>query len=78
MIVPGGGLSSGAARWVPCRPGYFLPERVLSRLFRRLLLTKLLVAHKSGKLRFSGDLAGLSAQTDLVPTQARIVRLVSR
>ena len=59
-IVPGGGLLSGAARWVPCRPGYFLPERVLSRLFRRLFLTKLMVAHKSGKLRFSGDLSGLS------------------
>jgi len=59
-IVPGGGLSPGGASWIPCKPGYFLPERVLSRLFRRLFLTKLAAAHRSGKLRFSGDLAELT------------------
>lgn len=58
-IVPGGGLSPDGASWVSCKPGYFLPERVLSRLFRRLFLTKLKAAHQAGKLRFSGDLEGL-------------------
>jgi len=38
MIVPGGGLSADGKRWVACRPGFFLPVRVLSRLFRRLFL----------------------------------------
>ena len=62
-IVPGGGLAPDASRWVACRPGFFLPVRVLSRLFRRLFLTKLAAAHQSGKLRFSGDLAGLCDAT---------------
>jgi hypothetical protein len=43
VIVPGGGVSLDGARWVSCRPGFFLPVRVLSRLFRRLFLKKLLV-----------------------------------
>ena len=41
MIVPGGGISLDGTRWVPCRPGFLLPVRVLSRLFRRLLLRRL-------------------------------------
>ena len=41
MIVPGGGISLDGTRWVSCRPGFFLPVRVLSRLFRRLFLEKL-------------------------------------
>jgi hypothetical protein len=59
-IVPGGGLSPDGARWISCKPGYFLPERVLSRLFRRLFSTKLIAAHQADKLRFSGELAGLA------------------
>ena len=59
-IVPGGGLSSDACKWIACRAGFFLSVRVLSRLFRRLFLTKLMAAHHSGRLRFWGDLAGLS------------------
>ena len=59
-IVPGGGLSPDGTRWILCKPGYFLPERVLSRLFRRLFLTKLAAAHQAGKLHFSGDLAELA------------------
>jgi Putative transposase len=39
MIVPGGGLSADASKWIACRPNFFLPVRVLSRLFRRLFLT---------------------------------------
>ncbi len=52
MIVPGGGLSPDHQHWVSCRPRFFLPVRVLSRLFRRLILEKLLTAHKAGQLRF--------------------------
>jgi hypothetical protein len=47
MIVPGGGISLDDTRWVSCRPGFFLPVRVLSRLFRRLFLGKLLDAHQA-------------------------------
>jgi putative transposase/transposase-like zinc-binding protein len=60
MIVPGGGLSSDGERWVSCRPGFFLPVRVLSRLFRRLFLEKLAVAHDAGRLHFFGDHAPLA------------------
>ncbi len=60
MIVPGGGLSSGDTLWVPCRPGFFLPVRVLSRLFRRLFLEGLSALHGTGKLAFFGDLEGLA------------------
>ena len=54
-IVPGGGLSLDGQRWVACRPGFFLPVRVLSRLFRRLFLEKLSDAHRAGKLQFFGE-----------------------
>ncbi len=59
MIVPGGGISPDARKWVSCRPGFFLPVRVLSRLFRRLFLEKLTVAHEAGRLKFFGNHAGL-------------------
>jgi hypothetical protein len=55
MIVPGGGISLDGQRWVSCRPGFFLPVRVLSRLFRRLFLEKLVAAHRAGHLSFFGD-----------------------
>jgi hypothetical protein len=55
IIVPGGGLSLDGQRWISCRPGFFLPVRVLSRLFRRLFLAKLVAAHDTGRLRFFGD-----------------------
>ncbi|MBI5263605.1 MAG: IS91 family transposase [Bradyrhizobium sp.] len=60
MIVPGGGISLDGERWVSCRPGFFLPVRVLSRLFRRLLLTMLLAAHKVGRLQFFGNHGALA------------------
>src|SRR5229473_2626114 len=60
MIVPGGGISLDDTRWVSCRPGFFLPVRVLSRLFRRLLLGKLLAAHQAGRLTFFGGHAALA------------------
>jgi len=61
MIVPGGGISLDGTRWVSCRPRFFLPVRVLSRLFRRLFLGKLLAAHQAGRLAFFGDHAVLAA-----------------
>jgi hypothetical protein len=57
--VPGGGISLDGQGWVSCRPGFFLPVRVLSRLFRRLFLDKLAAAHDAGRLRFFNDLAYL-------------------
>jgi predicted RNA-binding Zn-ribbon protein involved in translation (DUF1610 family) len=60
VIVPGGGLSPDGARWTACRPGFFLPVKVLSRLFRRLFLEGLIRLHKAGKLVFFGDLAKLA------------------
>ena len=58
-IVPGGGLAPDG-RWVACRPGFFLPVHVLSRLYRRLFLERLLDAFDAGQLNFFGDLAALA------------------
>jgi hypothetical protein len=60
MIVPGGGLSLDGERFVPCRRGFFLPVRVLSRLFRRLMLEKLAAAYDQGRLTLQGSLARLA------------------
>jgi len=54
-IVPGGGLSLDGQRWVACRPGFFLPVRVLARLFRRLFLEQLGDALRAGTLQFFGE-----------------------
>ena len=54
-IVPGGGISPDGKSWISCRPDFFLPVRVLSRLFRRLFLDKLVAAHEAGRLRFFGE-----------------------
>jgi len=54
MIVPGGGISLDGKRWVSCRPNFFLPVPVLSRLFRGLFLAKLRAAHQAGRLKFFG------------------------
>jgi len=55
MIVPGGGISPDGQRWLSCRPRFFLSVRVLSRLFRRLFLQALSIAHAAGRLSFFGD-----------------------
>ena len=73
MIVPGGGISLATGeegdsptgtksnkRWIACRPGFFLPVRVLSRLFRRLVLERLAAAHRAGALQFFGKHAALT------------------
>jgi Putative transposase/Transposase zinc-binding domain len=59
-IVPGGGLSAHGERWIGCRPGFFLPERVLSRLFRRRFVEELTHAHRAGRLQFFGEHAALA------------------
>jgi Putative transposase/Transposase zinc-binding domain len=59
MIVPGGGIAADGSRWVSCRPNFFLPVQVLSRLFRGLVLAKLRSAHQAGRLKFFGDHAHL-------------------
>jgi hypothetical protein len=59
-IVPGGGLAADAHRWISCRPGFFLPVRVLSRYFRRRFLEELLHTHARGELRFFGEYVDLS------------------
>lgn len=60
IIAPGGGLSPDGLRWISCRPGFFLPVRVLSRLFRRLFLKGLATLHAAGRLTFQGNLADLT------------------
>ena len=58
-VVPGGGLSPDGSRWISCRPRFFLPVRVLSRLFRRLFLTHLQEAFDADKLQFFSALENL-------------------
>ena len=74
-IATGGGLSVDGEHWVACRPGFFLPVRVLSMLFRRLFLEKLSDAFHAGKLHFFGELqylAGTKAFTDWLKPLRRI------
>jgi hypothetical protein len=59
MIVPGGGISPDRSRWVAKRPDFFLPVRVLSKLFRRLMIEKLIAAHAACQLTFYGAHAAL-------------------
>jgi hypothetical protein len=58
-VVPGGDLAPDGQTWVACRPGFFLPVRVLSRLFRRRFLEGLEQLHRTGRLQFLGEQAGL-------------------
>jgi predicted Zn-ribbon and HTH transcriptional regulator len=59
-VVPGGGISLDGSRWVACRPGFFLPVKVLSHRFRKLYLRYLEQAYAAGKLHFHGDLEELA------------------
>lgn len=56
FVVPGGGISRDGQRWNACRPGFFLPVKVLSRLFRRLFLEQLAKAFRQNQLQFPGTL----------------------
>ena len=60
MIVPGGGLSPDGSEWIASRANFFLPVRVLSRLFRRLFLEGVVKLHRAGRLAFFNDHAGLA------------------
>jgi hypothetical protein len=72
MIVPGGGISLDGTRWVSSRPAFLLPVRVLSKLFRRLFLTRLLELHAAGRLAFFGDHAGLREERAFLRLIARL------
>ena len=60
MIVPGGGIAPDGTHWISSRPAFLLPVRVLGKLFRRLLLTRLMALFDAGKLDFYGSMAGMS------------------
>ena len=61
-VVPGGGIAPNGERWVSCRPGFFLPVRVLSRLFRRLFIAQLQLAFDQGELQFFNSLEALNSR----------------
>ena len=65
-VVPGGGIGPGGTKWIHCRPGFFLPVRVLSRLFRRLFLKYLRRAFDSGNLQFFTSLQPLGERRAFV------------
>ena len=80
MIVPGGGISPDGSKWISCRKKFFLQFSVLSRLFRRLFLEKLVKAHDDGPLNFYGEHAGLADRATLrclpqAAAQDQLVRL---
>jgi hypothetical protein len=74
-VVPGGGLSLDGTRWIACRPGFFLPVRVLSRLFRSLFLEELQTAFDAGDLGFFGDLAELAQKAAFARRLVEVRRL---
>jgi hypothetical protein len=74
-IVPGGGLSLDGTRWIACKPGYFLPERVLSCVFRSVFLKKLLAAYRAGRLHFFSDLIDLANPDAFAAYLAPLYRL---
>ncbi len=74
-IVPGGGVSPDGTRWISCRQGFFLPVRVLARLFRRRFLEELRAAHDAGHLGFFGDLAHLAKPDAFARVLAEVRRL---
>jgi hypothetical protein len=63
-VVPGGGLSPDGTRWVGCRPGFFLPVRILSRVFRGKFINLLRNAFHTGTLRGLADAGTLEALID--------------
>jgi len=69
-VVPGGGISPDGKRWIACRPGFFLPVRVLSRRFRRLFLEGLMAAFEVGELQFFADLVHLNQAKAFAATLA--------
>ena len=79
MIVPGGGIALDGKRWLSCRPGFFLPVRVLSRLFRRRFLKMLIAAHQADRLKFFADHASLAERPAFTAfTSSSEARIASR
>jgi hypothetical protein len=74
VIAPGGGVALDGSRWIACKPGFFLPVRVLSRLFRRLFLDGLAALHAAGRLALLGDLAPLADKRAFDETLAPVRR----
>jgi hypothetical protein len=74
MIVPGGGISLDGRRWIARKPDFFLPVKVLSRLFRRLMLEKLAAAYAAGRLAFHGAQAALAQQQAFIRSLAPLRR----
>ncbi len=70
-VVPAGGLARDGSRWIPCRPGFFLPVRVLSRLFRGKFLALLEEAQRAGTLQFHGQLHALRQPSAFRALRAR-------
>jgi hypothetical protein len=52
FLIPGGGITPDGESWIACRPGFFLPVQVLSRMFRGLFLRYLEQAFTAGELKF--------------------------
>jgi Putative transposase/Transposase zinc-binding domain len=73
-VIPGGGLSADLSRWIACRPGFFLPVRVLSRLFRRLFLESLKSAFDQDSLQFHGEIEGLQGRQAFLDYLAPLAR----
>jgi Putative transposase/Transposase zinc-binding domain len=71
-IVPGGGVALDGGRWIASRPGFFLPVRVLSRLFRRLFLEALMATFEGGELQFFGELEPLKRAKAFASTVAQL------
>jgi Putative transposase len=71
-LVPGGGISLDGQRWIACRPGFFLPVRVLSRLFRGLFLHYLDKAFTAGRLSFFSTLLPLKERPAFSQHLARV------
>jgi Putative transposase/Transposase zinc-binding domain len=59
-VIPGGGLSADNSQWIACRPGFFLPVKVLSRLFRGKFVAFLREARKQDRLTYAGQLSALA------------------
>jgi hypothetical protein len=74
-VVPGGCLSPDGTHWIACRPGFFLPVRVLSRLYRRLFLEGIERVFEAGKLRLFGALADLASSTVFAQQVAALRRI---
>jgi hypothetical protein len=62
-VLPAGGLAPDGTQWIPCRPHFFLPVRVLSRRFRHLYLAGLAQTYAQGHLTLAGRCRELTEPT---------------